>query len=252
MSYAPATELPPHSHESSSVTLVLSGGGHDIVDGIRYEFAPLTALIKPRACVHSSLVAASGFSAICFELPPAVLRRVESRTTLFARCRWVMDPRLTTRLLGLYVLLRSGEPVDLSRVTAWAEDIAAVGSATPDSSIARRCPRTCDAEAVIAERFRGPLRVGEIAEELGLHPVYLTRVSRRSTGASIGERIARRRVSWLAGRLAGTRRSVASLALGAGFADHAHACRVFRKQTGLSPTAYRALAGAAATSLSPT
>jgi AraC family transcriptional regulator len=87
-----------------------------------------------------------------------------------------------------------------------------------------------------------PPPVTDLAGREGLHPVSLARLFRRHFGTSITERIRRRRVERAAGLLAADSAGLAEIALNTGFADQSHLSRVFRRETGLTPGAYRRLA----------
>jgi AraC-like DNA-binding protein len=108
---------------------------------------------------------------------------------------------------------------------------------------ARRYPRPprclALAQKIIEERYSQSLRLPEIAEEVGVHHVYLARVFRRFCNCSIGEYLRKTRVDWATARLAESELSVAQIALEAGFADQSHLTRVFKNLTGLTPARYR-------------
>jgi len=103
-----------------------------------------------------------------------------------------------------------------------------------------RPPRCLErATEVITERFGETLRLTEIAEIAGVHHVYLARVFRRYHGCSVGEFIRRTRIDWAAEQLRTVGKTVAEIALEAGFADQSHFTRVFKSLTGTTPARYR-------------
>ncbi|MDV3456831.1 helix-turn-helix transcriptional regulator [Sphingomonas sp. HF-S4] len=83
------------------------------------------------------------------------------------------------------------------------------------------------------------LRVHDLAQLTGVHPVHLARVFRRHLGCSPGEVIRRTRVERAAAALS-TGHSLAGLAAEHGFSDHAHLTRCFRAAYGVPPAAFRA------------
>jgi AraC family transcriptional regulator len=96
---------------------------------------------------------------------------------------------------------------------------------------------------LLRTRGRHGVRLGEMAAELGTDPAYLARAFRRQMGCTMS---AYRRRVWVreaAHLLASTDAPLTHAALEAGFADQSHLCRVFKVELGLTPQAYRALAG---------
>jgi AraC family transcriptional regulator len=93
------------------------------------------------------------------------------------------------------------------------------------------------------ERLRAPapLSIASLAEEAGVHPVYFTRIFRAAVHTTPGAVARRARLERAAVKLLGRENSVASVAHGAGFADHSHFCRHFRREFGVTPSRYREL-----------
>lgn len=101
--------------------------------------------------------------------------------------------------------------------------------------------------SLVAESLRfierhclGPLSLGELAAAMRKSPAHLTTVLRRATGKSA--------VQWIiAGRLAEARRLLTSsaepverIAERVGYADATHFIRLFRREHGVTPAAWRA------------
>ena len=74
-----------------------------------------------------------------------------------------------------------------------------------------------------------------------MHPVYFTRVFRAALHTTPGAVARRARFERAAVELLGGEHTVASVAHGAGFADHSHFCRHFRREFGVTPSRYREL-----------
>ena len=83
------------------------------------------------------------------------------------------------------------------------------------------------------------LRLGEIAEAVGVHPVHLSRTFRRYHGCTMAEYLRRLRLERAREALLEGEATLAEIALDAGFADQAHFSRRFKRAYGLSPGAYR-------------
>lgn len=98
------------------------------------------------------------------------------------------------------------------------------------------------AVAILHDRMHEPLQMAEIAAEVSVHPVHLSRTFSRHYGCTMGEYLRRLRVEVARQELVDTSRSLSDIAYGAGFSDQAHFTRVFKHLTGLTPGAYRDLA----------
>jgi AraC family transcriptional regulator len=94
-------------------------------------------------------------------------------------------------------------------------------------------------EDLLRSRFSETITLGELAEEAGVHPIYLASVFRKRFGCSVGEFVRQLRVDRAATLLAHPRTSLAEIAFLTGFADQSHFTRIFKRATGLTPAAYR-------------
>ena len=81
--------------------------------------------------------------------------------------------------------------------------------------------------------------LADLAAEVGVHPVTLARGFRRSFGCSVGEYVRRLRIERAAVHLSSSDEPLAAIALAAGFSDQSHFSNLFRRGTGMSPSAYR-------------
>jgi AraC family transcriptional regulator, transcriptional activator of pobA len=81
--------------------------------------------------------------------------------------------------------------------------------------------------------------VAEYARALSVSPTHLSRVVRAATGAPASQLINARIIREARQRLAYTNLRVSTIAYTLGFADPAHFSRVFTRDTGLSPRAFR-------------
>jgi AraC family transcriptional regulator len=94
----------------------------------------------------------------------------------------------------------------------------------------------------IHANVRGGVTLGDVARAGSVHPMHLVRAFRQRHGCSVGEYVRRCRVRWACSQLEGSEiqeLSLSRLAAEAGFADHAHFTRVFKRVTGIAPSTYR-------------
>jgi AraC family transcriptional regulator len=95
----------------------------------------------------------------------------------------------------------------------------------------------------IDDSHAATLRVHALAQGAQVHPVHLAREFRRHFGVSVSEYMQRRRVQRAAALLANTHAALPSVSLEAGYTDQSHCCRIFKRETGMTPRAFRKLVG---------
>ena len=83
------------------------------------------------------------------------------------------------------------------------------------------------------------LKLSELAERAGVHPVHLGRVFRRYYGQSLSAYLCALRVEAARKHLLGSVAPVAQIAVACGFYDQAHLSKAFKQQFGMTPGEYR-------------
>ena len=91
----------------------------------------------------------------------------------------------------------------------------------------------------IDENFRREITLDELAEKCFTNKYYLSHLFTRSQGISVGKYILNKRIKEAKRQLENKDRSVAEIANDIGFNDPSYFCRVFKKETGITPLAYR-------------
>ena len=93
-------------------------------------------------------------------------------------------------------------------------------------------------ESVFAEE-RTPGSVAAYAEEAGISENYLSRLVRKATGRSVGAWIDIVRISRAKRLLAASDTPVIDIAAAVGIEDQSYFSRLFKKETGMTPSAFR-------------
>jgi AraC family transcriptional regulator len=107
-----------------------------------------------------------------------------------------------------------------------------------ESTIPRWLDRVRDQ---LREEYWNCPSINQMAVESGVHPTYLATSFHRHFWVSIGEFIRLQRIEQAKAVLAQSNESLGSVAIQLGFADQSHFCRVFKGQTGQTPSEYRRL-----------
>ena len=95
------------------------------------------------------------------------------------------------------------------------------------------------AKDLIHARFSEPLSLTEIAAAVGVHPVHLSRLFPRYFHCTVADYIRRLRIASACEKISHSNRSLAEIAVTAGFADQAHFTRVCKRLTGRTPGQFR-------------
>ncbi|GAB18532.1 putative transcriptional regulator [Gordonia effusa NBRC 100432] len=93
--------------------------------------------------------------------------------------------------------------------------------------------------ALIETRYSEPLTLADIGAHVSLTPAYLTTLIRKRTGKSVAQWIISRRLLEARRLLADTDESIATIARTVGFDDPAYFSRIFSREIGSSPRAWR-------------
>ena len=89
------------------------------------------------------------------------------------------------------------------------------------------------------EEFNEKPSTGELAREVGVHPVHLAAVFRKFHKQTIGEYVQNLRVVYALELLLNGEIPLAEIAVSAGFSDQSHFTRVFKRMRGITPGAFR-------------
>lgn len=95
------------------------------------------------------------------------------------------------------------------------------------------------AKSYIDEHFSEPITLEDVAGAVHLNPRYLCRVFREQTGLTYSEYLTTRRMEYAALQLQKGQMSVVQIANAAGYQDVKYFTKLFKKQMGLRPSAYR-------------
>jgi AraC family transcriptional regulator len=231
--------FPSHSHRLAYFCLLLSGRYEERVAGRSFAQRPMTLAFHPPGMDHRDEVGERGGTFFSVEVEAEWLERLrdEGRVHLgFAVLSFGEPLWLAARL---YRELRAGDACSalaieglVLELLAAAGRLARVEERRPPGWLPR-------VEDMLRERFRDGLTLDALAVEAGVHPAYLSRTFRRFRGRTPGQLLQELRVRAVCQGLADPDRSLADLALEAGFADQSHCTRVFKRVTGMTPGAFR-------------
>src|SRR5262245_13033852 len=241
--YDPNLHLPRHTHDFSKISLIVRGGVTESSARGEQSAGPGDVVFKPAGIDHTDTFAprATLIFSIRAEKPKSELSEMLLRRT--SDYAWVRSRAVTRAMFSAFFAFRHRAEGDSSAVDETLHELAAIGS---DGRIRTARPPLRsrileDACEYVRANCDGALQVQQIAEQVGTHPIYLTRLFRRRLGCNVSAFVRRERLRRAAELLSETATPPAQIAAATGFADQPHFCRTLRREFGLTPLAYRSL-----------
>lgn len=227
----PAEAVPEHSHETAHIILAIDDDYISAAVGASSWRGPSMLVYNPPGTVHRDRYAANAGRFVSIDLPSGFEPgSIIDATVVQSSLTKALTLSVVAALLGN---LRSLDMEDrLLMMTGALSDPRKPGR-TPPSWLALA------AEAIGDLAGDAALRVRDIAQIAGVHPVHLARAFKEHLHCSPGHAIRRIRVERVAAELS-KRRSMADLSIAHGFADQPHMARCFRGFYGTTPSAFRA------------
>lgn len=232
--------LPAHAHRAAYFSLLVEGGYAERYEGRRYEYDPLTVWWHRPGVVHDDAVGHKGGRFMNVELTSEGMASLAdaglARRDFHERGTEVVW--LACRLLRE---LRHWQPC--SGLVAEHLALEMAGSAL------RHREPPASARPMWLNRVSDKLHsepnrrhyTSALADEAGVHPVYLASMFRRFYRKTIGEYLRELRVRQAADLLRGGDMPLVQMAVTLGFADQAHFTRIFGHEVGMPPNVFRRL-----------
>jgi AraC family transcriptional regulator len=235
--------VPRHEHELAYITVVLGGDYLEGDHGKLADMRPFTAAFNPSGTRHATVIGPAGAQLFTIEL------RQRHAHELGARL-----PEQTTFDRGSGALLWPGLRLYSAFKTQTADPLlleshvlellgaldgrgrASEGHLTVETPAPRWFPLVRER---LHEEFRENLRMKDLADDAGVHPVHLARVFRRIEKQTPGDYLQGLRVRQACCLLREREYPLALIAAECGFADQSHLTRVFRKLAGTTPGRFR-------------
>jgi len=234
--------VPRHEHELAYITVILSDyleGDH----GKLAELRPFTAVFNPSGVRHATVIGPAGAKLFTIELRHRHLQelgaRLPEQTTFDRGAGALLWPGLRLysafKMQAADPLLLESQMLEMLAALVSSDGAAADGETTQNSAP----PWFGRVKERLHEEFRENLRMRDLADDAGVHPVHLARVFRRIEKQTPGDYLQRLRVRAACCRLNNREYPLALIAAECGFADQSHLTRVFRKLAGTSPARFR-------------
>jgi AraC family transcriptional regulator len=240
--YEPLARLPRHSHENAYLCLVRNGTYSETFGRRTRCCSPMTLAFHPAGEVHSEEFHDCPSRSFNVELEPIWLKRVVDYTGCLHDSHDFQGGSMAGLALKLYQEFHHTD--EASPLVIEGLVLELVGDMSRKARPSNRRQKLTPVWVVrawdmIQARFTEPLKVEDIAAEVGVHPIHLSCVFRKTYRCTIGEQVRRLRVEFAADQLLSTDLPLATIAHQSGFCSLSHLSVYFKKQMGLTPSTFR-------------
>ena len=240
--YPPGLRMAKHSHELPYLSFVLRGTYTETIGRSEFAAKPAVLIAHPPLQAH----------AVAFHRQEVRIFRTEIKARWLERLSGGMEAFKSPACFGggtavhlafrLYREFCSPDKYSPLAVEGILLEMLAEVSRREGRPRAGRVPPWLErARELLQGRSADVPTLGELAVEVGVHPVYLAREFRKFFGASVGEYVRRRRLEAACRELAESDLPLSEVAGNAGFYDQSHFCNSFKRHTGLTPAAFRSV-----------
>jgi AraC family transcriptional regulator len=230
--YSADTALALHEHETAYVSFLLAGTYVEVSQQEERNCSSGTVIWHPRTEAHADQFHSRGAHLLDLEIDPAWLANAAQELNPVSRACMFRDGLPYSLGLRMYRALSA----DSYMVEDVATELLGFFFTGP---LDRRPPAWFNRALQVCSEIEGEhISLASLAFAVGVHPVHLARSFRRFLECTFGDHLGKVRLR-KAFELLSSKRSIVEVAYACGFADHAHLCRVFKKSTGLTPSAFR-------------
>jgi AraC family transcriptional regulator len=231
-------KLPRHTHESAYFGLLLGGSYSERCSHRNAEYAPFTVGFHPPSLTHSDEVGRCGSRMFCIELRDSFLERTRPFLTAPEFVPDLCASEITWLGLRLFRAFTNGTISLLQAQELCSDMLERVGGASLNdkSSSPVWLKRALE---LLHGAYREPLTLEEIAQQVQIHPIHLSRVFRKRYRRTMAEYQNHLRIQFVCRALQAGWADLAGLATDAGFADQSHMGRVFKTCTWQTPGQFR-------------
>jgi len=227
--------LPAHGHTNAFLTIVLDGHYTERFAHKVISFRPGFMSLHQAGVEHQDQIEDCGSTLLCAEMTSAWVEHSFGSPSFTDDFYCPVPAGYLIRRLNALLGLRGLEGITQELL------IEIIDAARLNRGRALRSspPVFQRAREMLHDRLADNLTIQDLAQELGTHPVHLSRIFTQKTGRTLGEYLHRIRIETAARRIVETDEPLVEIALSCGFFDQSHFTRVFKQATGLAPGRWR-------------
>ncbi|HKR01157.1 MAG TPA: AraC family transcriptional regulator [Pyrinomonadaceae bacterium] len=238
--YAPALKLRRHAHERAGFCLVLQGSYTENYSNKILACKPRTVTFSPAEEQHSNHFTDTGSHCFLVDIDPRWLQRVSERRLRLDKPTGSYGGGLTWLAIRLYKEFQEMDEASELAIEGLILEMVAETSRNSTRNSTGKAPRWLErARELLHDQYLERLSLANVAETVGVHPVYLSSEFHRHYGTTVGEYVRHLRIESACRKLSGSDVPLVEVALTAGFSSQSHFCRTFKRLTGITPAEYR-------------
>lgn len=239
--FPPHLTLDSHYHPRACFAVVLEGSVEKVFRTKEYALPTSTAVTMPPEERHRDYFEDAGAHMLVVEPAPDTEEFLRPCAGLLDRVHHFQHAGILNIAWRLSHEIHVEDDVTPLAIEGLVLELLAAATRRNDTTgSANDAPPWIErAQDLMHARFAEPLKVAELADAVGTHPVHLARVFREHFGVSPATYMRRLRLDFAATQLATSGKPLSEIARCAGFADQSHLTRAFKEHTGFTPGQFR-------------
>ena len=237
--YPPNLKYSKHSHEHTSLCLVLQGHFTETYGRNSLSCAPSTLLFYPAGEAHAESFHDLGSRCFVIEIKPSWFERLDQFSRVINQPANFQGGRASGLAVRIYQEFCALDAFSNLAIEGLLLELVAEISRGSRRIQGQAAPRIELVKELIHAHFREPLTLTTIAEQVGLHPVYLAQAFRKACDCTVGEYVRGLRVEFACRELSNPDNPISKIAAAAGFFDQSHFTRTFKQLMGVTPAEFR-------------
>lgn len=233
--------LPWHFHEHTNIAFVVKGCFIETIGKRPHECRPCSLIVRPAGESHLNQYGQVEARCLIIEVKPQRLETFRELSHALESAYHRRDKALSALGLRIYKEFRWMDGSSPLAIEALILEILVQLSRRGVANSRSIEPLwLCEARDLIHENSSAPISLSSIAETVGVHPAHLARTFRRHYRRTVGDYVRRLRLDNAVRELTKAEKSLAEIALTAGFYDQSHFSHAFKLHLGVTPAEFRA------------
>jgi AraC family transcriptional regulator len=235
MRFPSRLHLQLHQHAGATIAVILEGGFAGSYHRDEHDCGATSVVVEPAGEPHANRFGNAQSTIFALSLSGENLHRPIA--PLAGAVRIARDPFVTQ--IARHAQAELDDPDDLMPMAVEAAGLELITRLARSARDEGRPPWLNRARQHLHDRYADPLRLSEVALEVGVEPERLARVFRRAFGEPMASYLRRLRVDVASTMLLNGDEPISRVAAEVGFADQSHMTRCFVRYLGTTPGRYR-------------